>query len=52
MNMRATPAVVLATATLLAGCGGGGGSDKDTADDVLVASDPATKSFEGSFTNL
>jgi hypothetical protein len=48
MKMRATPAVALAALTLLAGCGGGG--NKASTD--LVSSDPANKSFEGSFANL
>jgi Cu-Zn family superoxide dismutase len=52
MKTSATSAVALAAVTLLAGCGGGGGSDKVASDDVLVASDPANKAFEGSFTNL
>ena len=52
MKKRATSAVALAAVTLLAGCGGGGSSDQAASDDVLVASDPANKSFQGSFTNL
>ncbi|HEY2830928.1 MAG TPA: hypothetical protein VGJ14_00775 [Sporichthyaceae bacterium] len=47
MKMRATPAAALAAVTLLAGCGGGSKAPTD-----LVASDPANKSFEGSFANL
>jgi hypothetical protein len=47
MKMRAGPAMTLAALTLLAGCGGG-----TKAPTELVASDPANKSFEGSFANL
>jgi len=47
MKMRATPVVALVALTLLAGCGGGSKTPTD-----LVASDPANKSFQGSFTNL
>jgi Cu-Zn family superoxide dismutase len=52
MTMRATAAMALAGATLLAGCGGGGGGDKAAGDDVLVASAPGNKAWEGQFVNL
>jgi Cu-Zn family superoxide dismutase len=45
--MTKPPAAALAALTLLAGCGGGSNTPTD-----LVASDPANKTFEGSFANL